>query len=417
MSDTKLLVIFILKMVLSKNKQGYGSGLSQLWESCEEKGISLPQMNAIAASSICEARQKLPETVFKILSQELIELWHNHRKVPTWNGHKVFAIDGTKINGPRGLLNYGYKVAKNTTRHYPYGMFSCMYNLQEQLVYDFELVPHGDERGCAIEHLKKLNHGDLVIFDRGYFSYLMLYTAINLKINVVFRMQSGKTNKQVSSFLNSDKVNEIIEYYPSDAVRSDLKKRNHHLNFKPLKLRLVKHQIGNETYVYATNLIDESKYPTDCFPDLYHGRWGIEELYKISKCFIDVEDFHSQTERGVKHELYGHILLINIAKIFEADTNTMLSPDSQAEVENPMHSITELNSGATLKINFKHCLAVVGRHLEDLILASKALMEIWLYKSMQAVSKIRQRMRPGRSYPRISFKVRSRWSSFGASKA
>ena len=39
MSDTKLLVIFILKMVLSKNKQGYGSGLSQLWESCEEKGF------------------------------------------------------------------------------------------------------------------------------------------------------------------------------------------------------------------------------------------------------------------------------------------------------------------------------------------------------------------------------------------
>jgi hypothetical protein len=36
--NTQLLVIFILKMVLSKNKQGYATNLSQLWENCVEKG-------------------------------------------------------------------------------------------------------------------------------------------------------------------------------------------------------------------------------------------------------------------------------------------------------------------------------------------------------------------------------------------
>ena len=57
-------------------------------------------------------------------------------------------------------------------------------------------------------------------------------------------------------------------------------------------------------------------YKIDEFQKLYHGRWGIEELYKISKVYIDVEDFHSSTERGVKQELYAHLLLINIARIF-----------------------------------------------------------------------------------------------------
>src|SRR5690349_25169260 len=82
--DTKWLVIFILKMVLSKNKYGYGSSLSQLSETCAEKGILLPQAPVLAASSVREARQKLPETIFKILNHKLIELWHTHREHPSW---------------------------------------------------------------------------------------------------------------------------------------------------------------------------------------------------------------------------------------------------------------------------------------------------------------------------------------------
>ncbi|MES2206353.1 MAG: hypothetical protein V4525_06090 [Pseudomonadota bacterium] len=37
--DTRLLVTFTLKMILSKNRQGYGSSLSALWEACSDKGI------------------------------------------------------------------------------------------------------------------------------------------------------------------------------------------------------------------------------------------------------------------------------------------------------------------------------------------------------------------------------------------
>ncbi len=123
--DTRLLVVFILKLVLSRNRQGYGSSLGALWEACAGKGIALP----CTASSLCEARQKLPETVFKTLNDELISLWHAHRDTPTWKGHRVFAIDGSKINAPRGLLEYGYKTPRETTRHYPCGMVSSPYNL------------------------------------------------------------------------------------------------------------------------------------------------------------------------------------------------------------------------------------------------------------------------------------------------
>lgn len=99
------------------------------------------------------------------------------------------------------------------------------------------MVSHGDERGCAVEHLQKLSHGDLVVFDRGYFSYFMLYMVQKLNLNAVFRMQEGGTNGKVASFWHGDKNSEIIEYAPSEAVKSGLRKRGHQLNFKSLGYR------------------------------------------------------------------------------------------------------------------------------------------------------------------------------------
>ena len=67
----------------------------------------------------------------------------------------------------------------------------------------------------------------------------------------------------------------------------------------------------------------------------------------------------------------------------------------------------------TFKINFKNCLATVGRHLENLILASAKLLSTWLHSTMKAVSKLRQKIRPGRSYIRRSFKPRRSWTAYG----
>ena len=120
--STQLLVTFIIKLVQSKNKQGYGSILNQFWEVCLEKGILLPQPNSIAASSFCEARQKLPEDIFKELNQELISHWNKVQNLPTWKGHRLFAIDGSRVNVPRELINDGYKLyAEERGRYYPQG--------------------------------------------------------------------------------------------------------------------------------------------------------------------------------------------------------------------------------------------------------------------------------------------------------
>ncbi|WP_375331701.1 IS4 family transposase [Candidatus Tisiphia endosymbiont of Temnostethus pusillus] len=324
--STQLLVAIILKLVQSKSRQGYSINLIQFWEVCTEKNIELPQVNSIAASSLCEARQKLSEDIFKELNQELINHWQKNQDLPTWNNHRIFAVDGSRVNVPRELINDGYKLyAEERGRYYPQGLMSCLYNLQEKVISDFSFVTHMNERLCALEHMKQLTEKDIIVFDRGYFSYLLLYKVVEQGIQGIFRLQvqESGTNSKVLDFWNSQQDDTVIEYMPSITVIRDLKKKGFDLDIKPLSVRLIKHKINNEIYVYATTLISEA-YPKECFAEIYHGRWGIEELYKISKQFIGIEDFHAKTARGVKQELYAHLLLINLSRFVEFEAKHLL---------------------------------------------------------------------------------------------
>lgn len=414
--DSKLLVLFIFKAVLSKNKQGYGSILSELWDECAENdNVSLPQIKPVAASSLCEARQKLPEEIFKRMSALFLKKREKLIEPVTWQGHRVFGVDGSKINLPKELLEYGYALP-NSKSYYPQGLLSCLYNLGEGTIHDFMLTSpkNKSERDCAIEHMEHVNPGDIFVLDRGYFSYLFLYESLERGVNIICRLQSGTVNKKIKVFWDSEETDTVIDYYPSSAVKSDIRKRGYKLDFKKIPLRLIKYTIGSEAYVCATTLLGD-EYSEESFAQIYHGRWGIEELYKISKQFINVEDFHSQTERGVKQELYAHLLLINIGRFFESDADNTLSRTKRDDTDEiSTHWQAIFNGGKKLKINFKNCLFVVNRHLYNLILAGCDLIKTWVPKAISSIASVYQKIRPNRHYPRISHKPRNKWGSYGS---
>ena len=69
---------------------------------------------------------------------------------------------------------------------------------------------------------------------------------------------------------------------------------------------VVKYVVGSTEYALATTLLDTRRYRVRDLADLHHGRWNIEEMYKISKNMLRVEQSHGQSERAVKQELYAH---------------------------------------------------------------------------------------------------------------
>jgi hypothetical protein len=412
--DTLLLMIFIFRLVASKNKQSYATTIDEVWDSCRKLEVPLPQKESIAPSSLCAARKKLHEGVFKRLNQEILQAYARHdTERYHWMDHRVFAVDGTKINLPRELLEQGYKLPGDHS-HYPQGLVSCLYELKSQMPIDFDLVAHGNERLCAEKHLRCLNPDDIVVYDRGYFSYVMLHLHCEAGIHAVFRFPASSCS-EVNKFQESSATDVLVELYPSKPTLADIKSNHPDLNIVPRKMRLMKYTIGETTICLGTTLAEPKhlSYSLEAFKDLYHGRWGIEELYKISKNLIDVEDFHSKYERGVKQELFAHFALITMNRLLTNHTDQQLNQSPDIDVTTS-HRPTEPTKNSPvmtrIKTNMKNCIAVFVRHLEPLLMLQQKITKT-LDHICRTIARRFQRTRPGRSYQRKSLRPISKWNS------
>jgi len=400
--NTMLLILFIFRLVFSKNKQGYGTTIMELWDQCRVMNSPLPQQKPVAPSAFSNARKKLDETIFKILNTKIISAYEADLGEQRWKGHRLFAVDGSKINLPRQLLNKPYR-APSDKAYYPQGLVSCLYQLKSKIPYDFDLVSHHNERTLALSHLKVLNKQDLVVYDRGYFSYAMLYYHLQSKVEAVFRLQQNSFTV-IDEFFAGHASETVVTLQIPFKRYKELRSMHPDIAFMPLKLRLVKYVYDGSTYVLGTTLLDNERYQQDELCDLYHSRWGIEELYKISKVLIDVEEFHAQSERGVKQELFAHFVLITLNRIFANHAEDEINERDESLADERIATPQPL-----FRINIKNALVTMARNLESLFLQQAKWITQTLNHIIDAISFCKQKERPGRKHERVSRKPVKKW--------
>ena len=406
--DSLMLMLLIFRLVSSKNSQSYGTTIDDLWDSCDRLKISLPQKSSIAPSSFCAARTKLDASIFRCVNRRMLAAYAPTRGTYLWRGHRLFAVDGTKINLPRTLVSAGYRTP-NDAAHYPQGLVSCLYEIRSRLPCDFDLVSHADERRCARTHLDTLEDNDVVVYDRGYYSYALLHQHSQTGVHAIFRLQDTST-AVMQEFSASKDTDRVVTISPSGGSKTHIQKRHPDLNIVPLKMRLLKYEVSGSTFCLGTTLLDLSqRYPIQDFMEVYHSRWGVEELYKVSKRVFVIEDFHAKTERGVKQELFAHFVLITMNRLFANRADLDLNGE---DPHTPPLESTEQDpsTGDTPRIqtNFKNCIHVLQRSLEELLLLEHT-MKTAVQRAFDAIVRQYQTVRPGRSYPRQSLKPECRW--------
>ena len=376
--NSLLIMLFVLRLVVAPRGQGYRATLCELWEQCAAAGVELPQDEPPAASTACEAREKLDESAFRALHREILA---NSPDGRLWKDHRVLAVDGSKITLPRKLAQRGYRIPNGA--HYPQGMVSAMYRLNDRVPVDFDLFSHENERTAALTHLDHAAEGDVIVYDRGYFSFAMALAHWQRGLHFVFRI-ARNTSPAFDTFIASRETDLTATLEPP---RDGPPGPSH-------RIRLAKYAIGDTEYCLATSLLDSGRYPIPALSDLYHGRWGIEELYKTSKAVI--EHFHAKSERGVRQELYAALTLVTLARQFvnrcDSDLNRGDSEDLPA-----------------MRTNFKNGLRLVGREIEAIFLRQSEMVNQSVRRIMAGLSRCIQRQRPGRSYRRESKQPRSKW--------
>ena len=374
--NTLLVVLFVFRLVCAKDAPGYRATLAGLWDQCRTLGLAVPQPEPVAPSAICRARAKVDEALFRSLHAEVLQQAGKAARTRLWNGHRVFAVDGSKLNLPRQLIGANYLVP--TGGYYPQGLLSCLYQLRQRLPVDFDLHAHSDERRAALNHLPALTAGDVVVYDRGYFSFAFLRAHIDRGLHPVFRL-SAKACGAVAAFAAGDQADAEVD-----------------LDDGTLRLRLMKYRVKGSDYLLGTTLRDRRKYPVSALSELYHERWGIEELFKTSKQTLAIECWHAHSERGVKQELYAHFVLLALTRLF---------------VNHGEAQLARAGRGARRRqLNFRAGLHTVGRHLEGLLLRQAALVAEVVQQVFAHIVPDRQKVRPGRCYPRVSRKPVGKWT-------
>ncbi len=396
--NTILLMLFIFRLVFSKNKQGYEVTSVELWEQCRLMGITVPQEKPISGAAFSKARKKLDPSVFKVLNNKIIQAYTREENNDLWKGHRLFAVDGSKINLPRQLLNAPYKKPCDNA-HYPQGLLSTLYQLKSKIPYDFGLSADANERTLALSHLKTVCANDLITYDRGYFSYAMLYYHIQSKVQAVFRLQKN-SGKDITAFFESQDTDRFVSIEVSSARQSEILSRYPDIVFKPIQLRLVKYTYDETTYVLGTTLLDTAQYSIKELSHLYHARWGIEELYKVSKVLMEADDFHGLTDQGVRQELYAHFVLITLNRIFANHT--------EQQINSTRHKRGDSGS-PQIRINMKNSLLTMARHIEALFLKQAGWITEGINHMVDAIGFCKQKVRPGRKYERKSMKPAKKW--------
>lgn len=161
--------------------------------------------------------------MFLHLSKALVDEFYsdNDASVKLWGGFRVLAVDGSKLTLPEveTLRAESGVVRCQSDTVVVQGQISVLYDVLNGFVIDWTLAPLcASERQQAMGHLEHTGKGDLILYDRGYPSFEMIYEHNKRGIDFLFMVRAD-FNSQVMTFMAGDKQTYTGFIYPSGHKR------------------------------------------------------------------------------------------------------------------------------------------------------------------------------------------------------
>lgn len=384
-----MLFIFLLSLTASGKSEGVDGKSGTFFRHARRSGL-WPEAEAVHRSSVTKARAKLSWTAFEQVHQEAVrlayELWP-HAEEDTWLGLSVFAIDGSKYRLPasdelRQAFDPDSGLDHPGKGHYPYCLVSTVYDVFRRLPIARSVRPiaEANEREEVKALLPLIPPGGVLLFDRGYPSYdLIAYLTRYYSGYWLFRCPAQSTFPAVEAFVRSGQSQALIALRYSKTQTVTVR-----------AIRLV--SPDGTVSVLLTNLIEASRFSTEAVIALYFRRWGVETQYRDEKTSLEIETFHSQTENGIRQELFAILIMAVIARVL-----MRLSTDP----DHPSHAEPQ----------FKHAMITLASEAVVLTPRCPALALVIFKELLQEIGRVRYYppKSPRPPQPRVSKKPVNKW--------
>lgn len=292
---------------------------------------SIENIKLFTKSAFVQYRKKIDPRVFKHLSSIIIDEFYteNDLSINLWNGFRVLAIDGSRLTLPRTkeLKTYYGETKNQNESGVVQARVSVLYDVLNNYVLDGSISPlKVGESKLAIAHLKKCRKNDLVIFDRGYPGFPLIYELNKKSIDFVIRVKIS-FSKITQSFFDSSALSKIVE------IKSGQKKSFSGLPFtrkSTLKIRLVRVDLGNgNVEILMTSLLDESKYKSNVFKGLYFQRWKVETFYDELKNKLKIEYFSGYSKQSILQDFEASLFISNVQSLIVGELNDEVQVDKK----------------------------------------------------------------------------------------
>lgn len=356
----------------------------------------MDKIETFTKSAFVQYRQKIDANVFKHLSHRFVEEFYsdNDDNIKLWQGFRLLAVDGSSLTLPQTKdLKEHFGLTKNKTETpVVQGRISTLYDVLNCIVIDSTLAPLSQsEKQLAINHLESAVEGDLILYDRGYPSFELMYEHDKRNIDFLFRVHTH-FNKQVEAFIASEKTTQIVKIYPPQHRNLDDKEYTRH-NF--INARLSRVVLPDNTVeVLISSLIKEQEYKDEIFKDLYFKRWKVELFYDELKNKLLLANFSGYTIQAIFQDFYSSIFVSNIQSLLVKEINE--------ELEN--------SKGRTkyqYKVNANLSYGILKNRILDIFLSNKPMDAI-----TDEISSLLKRhtipIRLGRNIPRTKDKYKRR---------
>lgn len=284
-------------------------------------------------SAFVQARKKIKPEVFKHLNQRIIEEFYkdNSGVLRQFDNLRILAMDGSRLTLPfTKELEEIYGQTKNQTNTYIVQAKACvLYDLLNEICINGILSSiDTDERTQAKQLLEHCQANDLIIYDRGYPSFELIYEHYQKNLHFLMRMPLD-FSQVVKDFVASGKTSQIVEIKPGQKKSFENKP---YTKSSTLKIRLLRITLnGGGIEVLATSLLDSKHYGNEVFKELYFKRWKIETYYDELKNKLKIEEFSGYSNQSILQDFYSTLFVSNIQTLIENEINEEIEKESETK--------------------------------------------------------------------------------------
>ena len=331
---------------------------------------------SVSKQAFSKARYKISFQAFKDIFDMTTNIFEFTKHPKTYDGYRVFAIDGSDIavdHNENNATEFGIKT--NNHSSYPMARLSALYDITNDLIVDVQFT------GIFVgerEHAHRLlsskaldvnnkKYKNLIIFDRGYPSRALIH---ELEDNGLFYLIRCS-----HSFLSC--VNECPD---GDHVVVDTFKD------RTTYLRVIKDTGSDEPRIYVSNLFGDNQ-GAEYHQNLYHRRWEIETKYGELKTRMRLENFSGKKPLAIRQDLYATLFISNLSALIKSFVEAMI----EDELTDDEHQY---------QLNRSFIIGKVCKYVRSLSRVSYSKKKLMILISR--IQSMRSIIRPNRHFKRIS---------------